>query len=358
MMNRLEAHHPPTTGHRNRAHARTLARYLALAVIAGLAMTVAACKEKAPPPPPPPPPPAPVPVSFDTIKAELKVDPRVSQKDGLEITDRSFAEACLKLADAFARGDDAKASGLLNDRAKRVLSELVNSGQWAEQTKAVEAVRIVFAAVPGELSDMERDRAIQQMTQQIDGEVKRFYERMLFRGASAEEAQRYTDSFKATLERQLADIKAGRGSGLGLSSIEELILQSQRSDAITADTKALVAAGDRPDMVMLMSVQTPAGSDLLGWTARRSGDNWIFANASTVPFQRSRATDWDPIGMFGFSLNTGKELPPEKAKVEGAGVAGGTGSGPKPPGGPGATPGPAPGSPGGPPSTMPPVSPR
>jgi hypothetical protein len=291
-------------------------------------------------------------VSFDSIKADLKVDPRVSQKDDLEVTDRSFVEACLRLADAFARGDDAAAKGLLNDRAARVLSELVNSGEWAEKAKSIEAVRIVFAAAPGELSDMERDRAIQQMTAQINEDVKRFYERLLFRGASAEEAQRYTDAFKATLERQLADVKAGRRSGLGLSSLEELIIQAQRSEDTSGDAKALVAGGDKPDMVMLMAVQTPDGADLLGWTAKRAGDNWVFSNASTVPFQRARATDWDPIGMFGFSLNTGKELPPEQAKASTPDTSPAGGARPPGPSGP-----PGPGGPGGPGPSVPPPPP-
>jgi hypothetical protein len=57
---------------------------------------------------------------------------------------------------------------------------------------------------------------------------------------------------------------------------------------------------------MLLAVQTPMGADLLGWTARKAGDNWVFGNASTLNSPRPKASDWDNVGMFGFSLGTGK----------------------------------------------------
>jgi hypothetical protein len=59
-------------------------------------------------------------------------------------------------------------------------------------------------------------------------------------------------------------------------------------------------------MALLIAVQTPGHADLLGWTAKKGGDAWVFNNASTLNSSRAKASDWDNVGMFGFSLGTGK----------------------------------------------------
>ncbi|MCA9298452.1 MAG: hypothetical protein KDA28_05260, partial [Phycisphaerales bacterium] len=63
---------------------------------------------------------------------------------GIEIYDRDFAEACLHLADALAKGDADLLGPMLTDDAKGVLDALRNDGRWYEETPKIERVRLVL----------------------------------------------------------------------------------------------------------------------------------------------------------------------------------------------------------------------
>lgn len=272
------------------------------------------CKKPPSPPPPPPPPPPPVVILDDVAKEMPNLDPRVSWKSDIQVTDRAFIVSALTLADAFARGDAAKAKSLMDAQGQGVVDELVNSAQWDDASKTVEAVRIVFAAPPGEMSDLERDRAIEALTAQVEKDVARIFEIALQGGQTFESAQRLADAAKARLQSQLADIKSGQQRGLGIDNPLDTIFFTNQIEAEGPKDRLedIKGIGEKPAFVMLMAVQTPTGADLLGWTVKRAGDGFVYRAASTLPFSYSRASDWDSTGMFGFSLNLGKVLPPEQ----------------------------------------------
>ncbi len=264
---------------------RLTASALLLTLLTGVALGLSACK-KAPPPPPPPPPPKQLPpppppkVDFEALGRELKVDPRVSASAALDVNDVAFAKAALNLADALVRGDNVKASSLMARRAKGVLDELVSTGAWGQQTKGLESVRIVYADAPRGTGGMERDAAVEQIMKDAEKEIERYRKGLERKGYSVEDIQRLTEDFA---ERTLKSAAALKFAG-------------------TADT----LGEDRPSMVLLIAVQDPSGSYLLGWAGIKTGETWAFNNASTLSLTRARASDWDGIGMLGFSLGTGQ----------------------------------------------------
>lgn len=56
---------------------------------------------------------------------------------------RALAEAMLRMADAFAKGDARTLGELLTGEARATLETLVSSGAWSESASQVEAVRII-----------------------------------------------------------------------------------------------------------------------------------------------------------------------------------------------------------------------
>lgn len=256
------------------------------------------CEKKKPPPPPPPPPAPvePVEVSFDTIMQTLRADPRVQAAANLGITDESFAISAVKFADAFARGDAQSLKGMMQNRAKGVLELLENDGTWSTLAGRIEAVRIVYAGSPGAVGDLERQQGIAQMRAMLPAQLKNYEDVLIKRGMDINEIARYMEEFKKEIEEAVVNAQ----------------LESAMNSAMSGDSAALSAlaslpnADENPEMAMLVAVQTPEGAELLGWTARKAGDAWIFNNASTLSTARVKAKDWDGVGMFGFSLGIGQ----------------------------------------------------
>lgn len=211
---------------------------------------------------------------------DLKSDARVSAAGDLAVTDEPFAKAAVRFADALARGDEAKLTEMLNKRAQSVLQELKSAGVWTTATKGIEAVRIVYADKPLNMSDLERDAAIKTMLAANKAAAERVYEIWLARGANRADS------------RAMAD--------------DELRKMNEVTNNLKFESSSLGA--DAPEMVMLLAVQDASGSVLLGWTASRSGDKWIFNNSSTSQLVRGKAKDWDGVGMVGFSLGTGRAV--------------------------------------------------
>lgn len=121
---------------------------MCLALGAALVLWAGGCEEKKPPPSPEPPPPPPVvarpdPVDMSAVLQQARADARVQFPQGQSPADRSLAEAVIGLSSALARGDAAAMGQMLDPKAKRVLEELVASGEWASATKPIEAVRVV-----------------------------------------------------------------------------------------------------------------------------------------------------------------------------------------------------------------------
>lgn len=259
---------------------------LALGLVA-LSAVLGACGKKAPPPPPPPPPPVtkvveePPALSMTTIAQELKADSRVSFASGVTITDEGFARAAVKLADAIARGDAAKLGAMLTRKGKGVLDELTSSGGFTDATKPIEAVRVVFAQAPGGLSDIDRGAALEAIRKENIKELERFRQQLLRGGINEEDVKRVLAARTAELEKATSALSSGEAQG------------------------ASALGEGKAEMVLLLAVQDPRGSYLLGWAGSKAGEGWLFTNAATTPLTRGRAADWDGVGVLGFSLGIG-----------------------------------------------------
>ncbi len=284
MMNRLLNPH---------SLSRRLPVALAAALVCGMVLAPG-CEKKKPPPPPPPPVEAPPPpeVSFDSIMQTLKSDPRVEAVGNLGITDDSFARAAVRLADAFARGNADALKDMVTNRAKAVVESMENDGTWATLTPRIEKVRIVYAGVRSAVGEIERAQGIAQMKAMQPGQMKAFEDVLIKRGLDANEIARFKAEYQLELDRNL--INAQNDSG-----------KHESDEGGSADINS-----DSPPMALLIAVQTPDGAELLGWSARKTGGegsgSWVFSNASTLSSLRAKASDWDGVGMFGFSLGTGK----------------------------------------------------
>lgn len=73
----------------------------------------------------------------------MKVDARVTYPQAHAPVDESLARAVIELADAIARGDDKKFRAMVTPDQQTILDGLVSSGEWADSTKKIEAVRVV-----------------------------------------------------------------------------------------------------------------------------------------------------------------------------------------------------------------------
>ena len=307
----------------NRANKKLwMNRATTAAVVLTCAFAVAGCKKKAPPPPappPPPPPPPPAVIDYQGILKEIKADPRIQVASSVAVTDDSFARASAAFADAFIKGDAKKLQPMLSKRGQSVMTELQSTGRWEDAYKdgKVEVVRLIYADAPGSMSNLEFEKAIEAMVKANTDAMRRYDQELEARGVEPE--------YRAKLVAAQSEKNAAE---IAKHTIEDL--------ANVAGTKA--------DMVILMAVQTPAGADLLGWTAAKNDDKWVFNNASTTAQVQPKASDWDNVGMLGFSLGTGKTKEKEKA-VEPA--KSGSGDNKNSPGG--TSPGsPSPGNPSGP----------
>lgn len=275
----------------------SVARRMTLGVmVCGLAVACAltmGCKEKAPPPAPPPPPPpppaAPPEVSFSSIFNELKVDPRVEAREGLGVTDASFARSAAMLADALARGDADKFGALLTRPSQRVLAELKSNGGWASETGAIERVRIVYASNPGAMSDMERDQAIAAIEAVNERRLRERFEGLRSIGEKEEDANRIVNGLREEFAADVARLRA-------------------RSAASTFGE-------NRPEMVLLLAYQTPAGAQVMGWTGARAGDGWVFNQARTVGTTYANVSEFDALGMLAFGTTDDEGRPGTRANA-------------------------------------------
>jgi hypothetical protein len=271
---------------------------LMVAALASVMVLQPGCEKKKPPPPPPAPvveapPPE---ITFVSIMQTLQSDPRVKAPDALSVTDESFARATVAFADAFAKGDAEKLKGVMNARAKGVLESMVNDGSWDELKPRIEEVRIVYAGTRASVSEAQRAEGIKQMKAMQPGQMKAFEDILIKQGMDKNEMARFMAEYQLKLD---ADLLKAQFDG------------ASRAGSSEADAAAPVPdiASDAPEMALLIAVQTPAGAELLGWSGRKSGGeggNWVFGNASTLATPRVKASDWDNVGMFGFSLGTGR----------------------------------------------------
>jgi hypothetical protein len=258
------------------------------------------CKEAPPPPPPEP-------VSFDDLIAALDsereepIDARVQFSESVEIIDEDFARGMILLADAVARGDDEAMGGMLTLPAQEVLETLLMDGRWEEGVEGIEAVRVVYAGpYTGEV--------IAQAASALGAEGLEGFEDLIkeMGGAIAEMMGDAIENMSPEELQKMRDEAAAVGATEEeLKQLDDFIAKVEAGETpelpdITDEDMAQVFGGDHG---ILLAIQEPNASYLLGWAGQDAGGDWLFTNVPSTGEIRSRASEWDGIGDAGFRYN-------------------------------------------------------
>lgn len=94
------------------------------------------------PPPPPPPPPEPTVEDIASLMKLLSIDERVSLPEDLAPKTTEERKAVLLFWNAFAKGDEAAARGMMSERDATVLKKLVDSGGWVKSTTGIKSIEV------------------------------------------------------------------------------------------------------------------------------------------------------------------------------------------------------------------------
>ncbi len=230
-----------------------------------------------------------------------------------------MGEVIVKLADALARGDDAKLSALLNPRGKEILGELTVSGEWSESVKPLEAVRVIFVGDGGLISgnisiaSLNPDLLRTQMQALLDtmpSEVRQELEQAFSQIATPEGRETLRDQ----LRQQIDALKAAGAAPEVITALEQNMRQLAEPGEAGADGAgsnggrggaAGSSSGARIDQGVLIALQDPRGAYLTGWGLVRAGDTWLVAPAPSSAKQHARAVEFDGIGPAGFVMGSG-----------------------------------------------------
>jgi hypothetical protein len=239
----------------------------------------------------------------------MKADPRVQFAPDVQLTDEEVARAIISLADALARGDAGAVSGLVSKSARPTIEAINDLGGF---TSDVEAVRVVFV---GKTSEIEGFKPPMEAVEQ------------LFSGDQAAIDQINKNLTPDVVERLgvLASVLAFSGGEFDVTLITPPMdadklaklrekWETLKSDPVKAATLEQIAGaltGNAPipglknaEYIALLAVQTPSGVDLTGWGLEKAFGKWTFNNASTDGSVRQSASEWDGVGMAGFSANS------------------------------------------------------
>lgn len=155
-----------------KSDAMLMVRCAAWCVCAAAITMLGACSEEeaqqaAPivqaPPPPPPPPPEPTVEDIASLMKSLSIDERISLPEDLAPKTTEERKAVLLFWNAFAKGDEAAARGMMSDRDATVLKKLVDGGGWAKSTVGIKSIEVqckndsngfaTFAIIASDLPD-------------------------------------------------------------------------------------------------------------------------------------------------------------------------------------------------------------
>lgn len=304
---------------------RPLAILLVAAIISPLVVGVSVmegCKKKAPPPPPPvpqgpPPPPPEVPVDFKAVAQTMKADRRVAFAPGVKTTKQPLAEAIVSLADGLARGDDKKFSALIDPMSRNQVKALVSSQTWQEQTKKIEAVRIVRITDGAESTPTE---AAPPIGDDIKEEMFKLFVQTL-PDASKEELKTELghDPTPADIEK-IVSIMKGKLDGMvdsGALTADQAKQMEERLAVFETlkpkDQPKAESSGDSGGMyTVTLAVQEPGLAYAIGWIAVEVNGEWTF-KASSVSQQANqrRASDFDVIFNTDSGAAPAEEQTPE-----------------------------------------------
>ncbi len=320
-----------------------------LALCAASVIVLTGCPKKEEPPapaptwtPPPPPPPPPT-LGLVEMATDIGADARVQFADETwEVEDEDLGKAVIGLADAFARGDSDKLRSLLTREPSKQLDYLLYSGQWDLETEEVESVRVVWfregpARDVGEPNfDLEQveaalresvdlERLNQVIEAQIGGEIP--LNSAAIADAYAEIIAKYGPELDPedlpedinfddpesilTDENTVRAFLAAMGTYiLGIENGDpDMGIDPDPAEAnrITDDLLVIFAKAAarwlpiNKTTVVLIAVQQPNGAYLLGWSAEKALGTYAFSNVQTVGTTKRRASQFDDLGIEGFT---------------------------------------------------------
>ncbi|VAX36845.1 hypothetical protein MNBD_PLANCTO03-1177 [hydrothermal vent metagenome] len=99
----------------------------------------------------------------------MGVDARVEFAASEAPVDRGLAESAIRLADAFARGDDEALRQMLDKGDQQMLDQLMASEQWWDETDRIEAVRVVSIDAGSRLVEGPQSTQVMLAVQDPDG---------------------------------------------------------------------------------------------------------------------------------------------------------------------------------------------
>ena len=291
---------------------RLAAALMVVATISPLVVGVSVmegCKKKAPPPPapvlpPPPPVVVPDPIDFKAVAQTMKADRRVGFAPGATTTKQSLAEAIVALADGLARGDDKKFSSNIDPASRNHVKSLVASGQWAEQTKKIEAVRIVrimdgaestpVEATPGVGGDI-KDAMFGLLMKNLPDPAKEEIKKELGREPTSADLSKIIEIYKGKMD----EMKAA-----GLITEEQAEASQKGFDAFDAMTakEEKKPDEDKPSesasgmFTVTLAVQEPGAAIAIGWIAVEVNGKWTFKASDAIQqANQRRASDFDAL---------------------------------------------------------------
>jgi hypothetical protein len=258
----------------------------------------------------PPPAPIPDPVDFKAVAQTMKADRRVAFAPGATTTKQPLAEAIVALADGLARGDDKKFSANIDPASRNQVKSLVAGGQWAEQTKKIESVRVVRIMDGAESTPVEaapavggdiKDAMFAMIMKSVPDQAKEEIKKELGHDPAASDLPKIIEIFKGKMD----ELKSS-----GVISEEQATALQKGFDAFDAmsakeekkpdETKKSDDAGGM--YTVTLAVQEPGTAYAIGWIAVEVNGKWTF-KASSVSQQANqrRASDFDLLFNTGSS---------------------------------------------------------
>jgi hypothetical protein len=273
-------------------------RMLRTFCVVGLAvsMFIPACGKKEEPPPPPPPPPPPVvlpdPVDVQALRQELGADARVQIARNVNTSERELAEAVIRFANAWAKGDARALEGMLARSDRAILDDLRARGEWESETRKIEQVRIVFLTEDGrnmsapapDLSEMpsaqDMERAMASMPTEMREMMRQMTGAMSQMGGDAmQNIQRQLAENPDLIKTQLEQLR--RSNPEQAKMVESLLNQGGDSE--------IQVSGP----VVTIALQQPGAAYVLAWNLQGQPGNYRFSSLNTVDRVRRRASEWD-----------------------------------------------------------------
>lgn len=98
------------------------------------------------------------------------------------------------------------------------------------------------------------------------------------------------------------EAKAAGATEEQLAQFDEGIKQLQEGGEMP-DLTAQMGAGLGGDYGVLLAIQEPNASYLLGWAGQSAGGEWLFTNVPSTGEVRARASEWDSVGAEGFTYD-------------------------------------------------------